>query len=696
MKLCAALALTAAAFAAAPPTLNELQPRGAQKGRPFTLTVVGRELGEGATIVSNLPASFTSLGSDKPGMESRRASFLVEPTGDWNVGVYTVRVKTQSGLSNILLFSIGAFPELFEEESREGSLPNQNDSIEKAQTIPSSPLTLNGTLMGAERDVYRVQVKAGERRVFEVDARRAGSAIDPVIIVSDGTGRMIARSEDDPLLQLDARLDMTFPKEGFYYVEVHDARFSKQAQNYYRLKTGNYAYATELFPLGGQRGHQVEVALAKTSVKVDLKESKTPAVFVNLPDSPALPLPFAVGDYPEVREPVNGPLPLPITVNGKLSAPAEIDKYEVAVKPGEEFIFELQARELGTSKLTGLITVYDEKGNRLASGGDGPLPVDVAAVQASSRTLGDPYLQFKVPDGVNKLTVTVEDLARRGGMHYAYRFSAYRSPYDFRATITTPFVNIPKGGTTIVNFNIERRGYTGPLRVEAVNLPKGIEIAGGDIPAEIADPSNRSNARRGFVSLSAPADSPFSEGELAFKVIGKGDDGKPIEREATGLAYAIGIAGANTQGVVDRQRPLTGGWLGYQLPAMKGDAPPATLELKLENTAKKDAGMEYLYRWHYHVRNAMQRVPETVGVDLPNLIDLRVIEMAVDKTDPKSGTFLVTTTRNTLPAVYNIGINGRMMVDGIQEDIYSPLQTLTVPVHDSEEKTANASTATRP
>ena len=129
---------------------------------------------------------------------------------------------------------------------------------------------------------------------------------------------------------------------------------------------------------------------------------------------------------------------------------------------------------------------------------------------------------------------------------------------------------------------------------------------------------------------------------------------------------------------------------------MKGEAPSATLELKLESSAKKEAGFEYRYRWIYHARNAMQKVPETVTVDLPNLIDLRVIEMAVDKSDPKSGTFLVTTTRNTLPATYNIGIAGRLMVDGLQEDIYSPLQDLQVPVHSTEEKTADASTTARP
>ena len=78
-------------------------------------------------------------------------------------------------------------------------------------------------------------------------------------------------------------------------------------------------------------------------------------------------------------------------------------------------MFSLQARELGTSKLMGLITIYDEKGKQLASAGDGPLPVDVGAVQVSSRTQGDPDLQFKVPDGVHHLTIGVEDLAQRGG-----------------------------------------------------------------------------------------------------------------------------------------------------------------------------------------------------------------------------------------------------------------------------------------
>ncbi len=689
MRLLAFLCF-AAALCAAPPAITDLQPRGAQKGRPFELTIVGQNLGEGATVVSSLPATFTPLGSIKPGMESRYATFLVEPTGDWAVGIYPLRVKSPTGLSNILLFNVGSFPELTEEESRPGAAAHQNDSLEKAQTLPSTPLTLNGTLAGPERDVYRLQVKAGERRVFEVDARRAGSAVDPVIRIYDAAGKQIARSEDDPLLRLDARLDMTFPKEGFYYVEIHDARFSAQAQNFYRFKTGAFAYASDIFPLGGRRGEAVDVALSNVIVKANLAAVKAPQTFVNLPDSPSLPLPFAVGEFPELREPVNAPLQLPVTINGRLAKAAEVDKYVLNVQPGEEYLFELQARELGTSKLTGLITVYDEAGKKLASAGDGPLPVDVGAVQASSRTLGDPFLQFKVPDGVKKITVAVEDLALRGGTHYAYRLHASRSGADFQAQITTPFVNIPAGGTALVTVNIGRRGYTGPLRIEPISLPPGVTVAGGDIPHEIPDPNNRANSRRGILTLTASADAKFASGEIGFRVISTDPKTPKIERIAAGLGYSIGVAGATAQGVVDRQRPLSGQWLGYQLPTALTDPSPANLTLTLEKSTKKPAGYEYLFRWRWTTRDRMQSVPETVTVDLPNFIDFRAIEMAVDKKDRTTGTFLVTSTRNTLPALYNIGVVGRLMSGGQAQEIYSPLLRLPVAELDPEEKPNDA------
>jgi len=686
------LLIVSVTLAAGPPVITELQPRGAQKGRPFTLTIAGQNLGDGAKILSSLPATFTPMAPPAGMMANRYATFLVEPKTELEVGVYPVRVQSADGLSNILLFSIGAFPEINEEESQPGGVPHSNDSIEKAQSLPTSALTLNGNLRGAERDVYRLQVKAGERRVFEVDGRRAGSAIDPVIRVVDGAGKQIARSEDGALLNLDPRLDMTFPTAGYYYVEIHDARFSGQAQNFYRLKTGSYSYPTEVYPLGGQRGRQVDISLGSAHVKADLAKAHGSQTFVNLPDSPALPLPLAIGEFREVNEPVTGPLTLPLTVNARLSKPAEIDKYILAVAPGEEYIFELQARELGTSKINGVITIFDEKGKRLISAGDLPFAVDVAAVQASSRTAGDPFLNFKVPEGVRQITVAVEDLARRGGQHYAYRLHASKASQDMQATITTPAVNIPAGGTAIVNFSVDRRGYAGPLTIKALNLPPGIRMAGGVIPPDAAESlTPRLGARRAIVSLTAGENAKINIAELAFAAVGIDSTGSPIERRAQGIGYTIAVSGANTQGVVDRQRSLNGAWLGAELPVAIGPAAAAQLDLKLEKMDRRDVGFEFLFRWTWKPRNPMQNVPAAVTVDVPNADQIRTIAMTVDPEDKKTGTFLVNTTRNTVPSLYDIGINGRLMVDGQQQEIYSEILQFTLPVLNPEENNANAS-----
>src|SRR5690348_341646 len=141
------LLITQAAFAAAP-VITDLQPRGTERGHAFKLTIVGRDLGTGARIVSTLPATFTALNTPPPadGMMSspgRSAAFLVEPKPDAIPGVYPIRIESSKGISNVLLFSIGAFPEVMEEESQPYAKPNSNDSIETAQPITSTPVTVN-------------------------------------------------------------------------------------------------------------------------------------------------------------------------------------------------------------------------------------------------------------------------------------------------------------------------------------------------------------------------------------------------------------------------------------------------------------------------------------------------------------------------------------------------------------------------
>jgi hypothetical protein len=683
MMRSACLAVLAAQTAlAATPVITELRPRGAEIGRPFTLTLVGRNLGEGARVTSTLPAAFTLMMLvQTPGsmqVAGRSLAFLVEPKAAAAPGVYPLRIETRAGMSNILLFTLGTFPEVTEEESQPDSPPHRNDSIETAEPVAAVPVVVNGTLRGPERDMFRIAGKAGERRVFEVEARRCGSAIDPVLRILDGAGRQLARSDDAPGTGLDARLEFVFPKDGSYYVEVTDARFSTQAQNFYRLKMGAYRYADGIFPLGGRRGEQVPVTFfggrvgAAGKSTVDLRGSGKAEAFarVALPDSPALPFVFAIGDLPELMEPVAGAVPVPSVVNGRLDKEGEVDRYRVNVEPGEKLLFELQARELGTSRLEGIITVYGANGKKLDSAGDQPLAEDVFAVQGTSRTSSDPFLNFTAPADAHEIAVTVEDLARRGGPLYGYRLITRRQAEDFKLSIASPYVNIPAGGTVAIGVSADRRGFDGPIQLTIPELPKGVRVEGGIIPREYVEGSNaRTFNRRGLLMLTAEPGLELPLNELQVWGEATLADGTVLRRQARGPGIVVDVAGATEQGVVDRQRAVTAPWLGLTLPAAMAEPAGATLEVRQTRIIQMEEGAryEYAYQWTLHGGGTP---PKQVGVDVIGAKDIRVIDMKAG-TGEMSGTFAVTTTKATDPARYDLYISGRLKTDDGDESIVS-------------------------
>jgi hypothetical protein len=668
------LMLLAAAALPAQPILTDLQPRGVQKGRPFTLTLTGKNL-DGAKIRSSMPASFTLLAPERTGpmTEGRYATFLVEPAGDLAVGAYPIRVETPDGISNIQLLAVGTFPEYVEDESRPGALPNSNDTIETAQTLPPSPLTLNGALQGPERDVFRIQAKSGEKQVFEVEARRLGSAIDPVLEILDASGKTLARSEDAPLLGLDARVSVTFPRDGYFYVVVHDSRYSTQAANFYRLKIGSYAYPQEIFPLGGRRGEVVEASLGAQKIKVDLRKVDANArqVFVNLPDSAVLPVPFAVGDDPELTAPVADAIGLPATINGRLAKPGQVDRYLLRVSPGQPLAFRIQARELGTSKLMAVIAVLDEKGKLLARSGDEPLADDVYNVN-QSRTAGDPMLRVKAPEGASSVVVTVEDLALRGGANYAYRLNVESVAQDFRVFLNAPYVNVPAGGSAILPVTVQRQGYDGEVQLRVSNAPPGLRVEAGNVVAGgpvKETPQNRNS--RGTLILTADSGVTISTLDLIVEGVGKLPDGSSLIRRAEAPAMIVNVAGATEQGSVDRQRPLTAPWLALDLPVARTKPGAATLEVTMLERKRMEEGDQIKFRWKWNPRDAALPLPKTVSAEMVGAADIRVIDMRVDSDDRTAGTFLVTTTKLTRPARYDLYITGKVTADGQQEEIVS-------------------------
>ena len=621
----------------AAPVIRDMVPHGAQRGKSVTLHIKGSGLKAGTKLQTTLPAAISRL-VQTAGAENE-LPFLVTVNADAPVGLYPIRVLSNDGMSNVVLFSVGDLPEIDKKVK-------SKEEHGKAQVI-AIPVLVNGNLIEAEQDDYLFTAKVGQKLVCEVEARRAGSALDPVIEIFDAAGKMLVRNDDGA--GVDPRIEYTFVKAGQYRLRVHDARYSDQAVNFYRLKIGTYSFGEGLYPLGWKRGEPVEVEIAggnlATPVKLRPSTNSTSATIdLGLPHSPSLPLQFALSEKEEMLETEH--LKPGAIMNGRISKPGEIDRYKLAVKPGEQWVFELTAAALGSSKLDALITLFDEKGKKLASRDD----------TASA----DPAFPYVVPAGVKELSVAVEDLLGRGGPAYAYRLEARRESADFTATMAAPFLNIPAGGTVQLPVTVQRRGYDGPLKLKVLNLPKGFKAAGGNIPAEAAAQNfNETNAgfraARGVLTITADADAAaeFTELIVVAEMPGGG-----MRRVAQGVGTIVAVRGTG-------QRAFTAPWLNFSLPISVTKPLPVSITPAVP-FVRIMQGFEYPIEYRVKGRLTGKVRTQTTGA----VGNLRILEAGKSKS-PDTGAVLLNTNFGTPVTTFDMILEATTDIDGVPTQISS-------------------------
>ena len=588
----------------AQPVIERISPPGAQRGSAVRLVLTGEQLGQ-ARLISEIPGSATSL-STAPSIAGEMAesiAFLVEIAADASLGAYPVRVETPAGISNLLLFSVGAFPgvEEAESEANEDDEAPANDFPESAQAV-ETPVTINGRLRGAERDLYRFSAAAGEKLVLEVEARRIGSAIDPHLELLDAEGRTLARNADARGLGVDSRLEFEFSAAGDYLIAIHDERFSEQKADFYRLTIADYAYADGVFPLGWRRGESVRAEwhggnLAQpTATEVNLAGVNASATWISIPGSPAR-LSFLVGDDPEVFEDAlsNAELPESTVVNGRIIEVGEVDRYRLGVNAGESWALELRSGELAGSDLYGVLTVSNGD-EVLATAGRYAGDPSPYVVSTTGQTSSYPFINLEVPPGIDELNISVEDLLQRGGPAHSYRLTARRQGPDFAATISEPFVNIPARGSAIVSVMIERRGYHGAVEFFVENPPEGIIVDGGHIPPTSILGNTRPRFAQGELTLTAKPGVDTGAMNLVVRAKGVRDDGSVIERRAEGPGLQVAVAGKG-------QDSLSAAWLGYDLPTrIVPEAAVAVEFLSPREIRLVRGGKQHVVRWVVHTR----------------------------------------------------------------------------------------------
>ena len=675
---------------AIPPVLEKLDPIGGQRGTAVKLTLSGQGLTEHTQVISKIPAALTPLSAPREmSRQGKELPYLLEIRADAAVGVYAIRIQTQEGLSNVLLFSVGAFPETAEKEpeavGRAAGKP-LNDDLETAQLI-STPVTVNGTLPGPDRDYYRFSAKAGQNLVLEVECRRIGSAIDPAIELFDVSGKRLAWNQDAPGIGADARLDYKFANDGEYLVAVHDSKFSEQQQDFYRLKIGQYAYAEGLFPLGWKRGETIDIELfggnlhKPVKVPADLASEDSAAEFsyVSVPGAAgALPMRLALGDDPEVIEPESkGAVEMQsgTVVNGRISKPGEIDSYGFSVKEGEKWQVQLRAARLGTSSLYGVLTLYDGKGEKLGTTREIGVRHKLSNLDVAEDPNADQHMSFEAPEGVSEIRVEVEDLLGRGGDLFGYRLVANRRSADFSLMILTQQVNIPLRGSALVTVRSDRQGYKGSIKLSIPNLPGDIIMNGGHIPFHEHQGASLA-ASTGFLTLTPK---PGARPQTAnLEIWGEAEvEGKLIRRRARGPGMQTNVTfrvGEKT--VRDNVAP----WLGVDLPAMVVKEQPAVVELMAPHYIKLIQGTSTKIPWEFTTRSkglAMAGNPRRTSLmSTPNVRVTRRLER--DPKSPNKGVFVLGSQVGWGPGKFEVVLPAKIKVDGREETIYSPAITIDV------------------
>lgn len=658
----AAIALPAA------PLIERVDPPGAQRGSAVRLTLQGNGLGGKVKIHSEIPGALAELSAEGPGRQ-----YLLEVDSEAEPGAYALALETKDGLSNTWLFSVSAFRESAEIESQR-SRGRRNDSSDQAQPI-TAPSVVHGTLTEGDRDLYRVPLEAGERVVFEVEARRLGSAVDPVLTLWSPSGDAVARNNDAPGIGQDARVAFVPSVGGEYTVEVHDARFSKQKRNFYRLLVGPLDYAEAIFPLGWTAGEPVEVELSGGTLATPRRVTVEGASAALVGQPTGLPLPFLRGSDPETLEPRGRKrrrLEDGVVVNGRIGAPGERDSYRLQVRAGEEWMIETQAAVLGTSQLYTLLVMRDQDGEELASAGDQPPDELLSNISVRAETFGDPAIGIRVPEGVTELALSVEDLLGRGGPGYAYRLVARKQPADFIVRLDETHVNVPRDGSASVSFTLERRGYDGSIRIVAEGLPEAVEVAGGNIPAEFGGMTTQRNSRQGRLILTAPADAPTGTSSVSFHAEGRTDNGRVIRRAVLTSRVVTPVAG---QG----QRPHRLPGASATINAVVAEPAPARIELLIPRSLRLIQGLEHDIEWAYSTRDGgVQAISPVQVTNEPAVANLRILGDAKIKPGDPTGKLEMNTTMGTPAMRFDLVLRAQVRHEGVNHTIYSPAITVDI------------------
>src|SRR5262249_6982398 len=123
------------------------------------------------------------------------------------------------------------------------------------------PASLYGDLPGSTTLSTSFTGKKGQRLVIEIEARRLGSAIDPVLKLSDPRRVQRFGPKASSPVGGAAGVPRVPRAEGMYTIELHAPQYTAGGPSLFRLRLGDFQYADLPLPLAGRRGAKAKFEL---------------------------------------------------------------------------------------------------------------------------------------------------------------------------------------------------------------------------------------------------------------------------------------------------------------------------------------------------------------------------------------------------------------------------------------------------
>jgi len=223
--------------------IERVEPPVVVRGEVTRVTLIGSSLQHATGLWVSTPGGRVTgklIGSSRPDT----AVFDVTVAAEVPLGIFGLRLATQSGLSNAHLFLVGEHAAVPEEEMQ---LPRGTPPGTATQVVPL-PVVISGTCRPEDVDTFAFDVSAGQEVSFEVVGSRLGKGIDPLITIRDAAGSVIIQKDNDVGLFFDCRFAHRFARAGRYTVEVRDSRFRGSEHWGWILRMGRFPAARVALP----------------------------------------------------------------------------------------------------------------------------------------------------------------------------------------------------------------------------------------------------------------------------------------------------------------------------------------------------------------------------------------------------------------------------------------------------------------